>query len=474
MKLLRRFTIATILSLLIFSSLMADDLPTISIQAGVTLFPDPRGEDEVYVEFPFTVNRSQFEFVPKEDSSWYRASIFAEFILSDTFDVPIDTFGTFFYTRVNDSVEAHRKGIKLFNKLTALIPPGAYKGKLTVVDPVSKGFGSFLFNKLEIDPIEKKYLTLSNIELAYRIDMIEGEALQSQMRMVKNGRSILANPMGVFSGTDSSAYLYAELYNLEYDEAITDSFNISFVVYDDRGEIYYNFGNINLVKPGVSAVISNVLDIKDWEPGKYNLRVTAVDYADADTAESRRQFIIFPESGPLSTAISYQYKSPLDTAGPETLRQVLKYIVDQKDFTIFENLTEAGKHRFAKQFFADHDPTEGTDRNEYLENVLERYIYANNEFSSFPGANDGWRLDRGRVLMQYGNPSEIKEDISPSYSQPWQLWIYHQGRADNKKPLYFVFVDDDGYGEYKLVHSNADGEVYNQEWEFVLQGLGIE
>ncbi len=440
----------------------------LTVQAGITVFGDPQGNGRAYVEFPFSVNRSQFLFEKVENEDWYRAAIYAQMVLSDTSGNPVDTASTFFYTRVNDSAEVGRKDIKLFNKLTMMIAPGVYKGQLTVIDADSKREGAFQFNRLEIEPIQTNHLSLSNIELAYRIRMVDSS--QGQSRMVKNNREILTSPMGIFSESDSTAYIYAELYNLKYENDKPDSFNIAFKAYDERGELYYDFGSINLKKPGESAVISNVLDIKDWGPGKYDLRVTATDYGNGESDAETRRIIIFPKTGALATAASYQYRSPLDTASIQTLSNLIKYIVDANDYVIYEGLTETGKLRFVKQFFADKDPTPNTPRNEYLEDAFQRYAYANREFSTLPGANDGWRRDRGRVLMQYGVPSEIEDAVSPTFADPWQIWNYYQLQGG----VYFVFEDEDGYGDYRLVHSTATGEVYDQQWEDRIKGFGAE
>jgi len=453
--------------LMLFASGSVSAQP-LSVQAGVTLFADPQGEGRVYVEFPFTINRSQFLFEKMENEEWYRAAIYAQMILTDTLENPVDTASTFFYTRLGDSAEAGRKDIKLFNKLSMLIEPGAYKGKLTVIDAASKREGSFLFSRLEIDPIEEDHLALSNIELAYRINVVD--SAQGQGRLTKNNREILTSPMGIFSESDSSIFIYAELYNLEYREGLQDSFNISIQSYDDRGELHYDFGSINLDKPGSSAVISNVLDVKDWEPGKYDLRVTATDYGSGESDYETRRIVIYPKTGALATAASYQYNSPLDTASIETMTNVIKYIVTANDYVIFQSLTETGKIRFVKQFFADKDPTPGTPRNEYLEDVFQRYAYANKNYSTLVGANDGWRRDRGRVLMQYGVPDKIDDKTMPSSFIPWQVWYYYQLQGG----VYFVFLDEESWGDYRLVHSTASGEVYNVLWEQRMKGISPE
>jgi len=62
--------------------------------------------------------------------------------------------------------------------------------------------------------------------------------------------------------------------------------------------------------------------------------------------------------------------------------------------------------------------------------------------------------------MTYG-PWEDREDIhAPRSGKPFVIWHYYSMREG----LLFVFEDQEGYQEYRLVHSNATGEVYSAEW----------
>lgn len=462
--------IGAILIIVLAGSPLADSARPVSVQAGITVFADPSGGEVAYVEFPFVVNRHEFEFLWNPDRQRYQAAIFAELTLSDTLGAHLDSTSTIFYTQVKDTLEARQTGIKLPDKLSLMIKTGIYRASLTVIDVTSKRSGTFNYDRLEIDPIVTDRLSLSNVELAYNIRLVDDSVPQSRARLIKNGREVLSSPMGIFSERDSMVFIYAELYNLDYDPARRDSFQLNYQVYDTDGNLYRDLGYTLGAKPGSTAVISNVIDITGWAPGRYDLRLTATDRTTATTSRVGRRFVIYPEKGDVPGIVTYAYTSPLDTASLETRSNLVKFIMDPQDMTVFNSLTDTGKSLFIGRFFKDRDPTPETDRNEYLEDALNRYIYANERFGSPWGKGSGWRTDMGRVLLQYGTYDDIKEGITPSGSQPWQVWLYHKLQGG----VYFVFVDQEGYGHYELVHSTLPGEVYSQYWDDIVKGLAVD
>ena len=63
---------------------------------------------------------------------------------------------------------------------------------------------------------------------------------------------------------------------------------------------------------------------------------------------------------------------------------------------------------------------------------------------NFSNISPGWRSDRGRIYINYGAPSftEISQQNNRGYS--YLVWFYPSGKQ-------FVFVDEDGFGDFRLV-----------------------
>jgi GWxTD domain-containing protein len=442
----------------------------LSVQAGISIFADPAVGPESFVEFPFSLERSQFSFIRYDSASEdVRASIFAEIIIMDTLGNHLDSASTYFYTAAHSPMESRLGNIKVFNKLSMKLKPAVYSAILTVMDVVNKREGTFAYDRLEIPPVERDRLSLSMIELAYNIRSID-ELPAPNSRLVKSGREVIPNPMGIYGADDSALYVYAEVYNLNYNEDSPGKYAVSYKASDPQGFLKFDFGRSEREMTGSSAVISARLEIPDWEPGKYDLALIVEDLTNGMVDTTKRRFIIFPQHDLPTEFVQYSMRSPLDSASLTTKSQLIKYLATPEQMTLYSSLNDTGKSRFIEEFFRDHDPTPGTKENEYLNDALARYAYAMQNFGTLPEARDGWRSDRGRILMQYGQWDKREDVPTPVYGQRYEIWYYYGQQGG----IYFIFSDVKGYGEFKLVHSNATGEIYDNEWEYRLKNQGQE
>nr|MBN2277057.1 GWxTD domain-containing protein [candidate division Zixibacteria bacterium] len=441
----------------------------ISVQAGIVSYPDPRTNPDVYVEFPFAVHRNQFQFLPEShEGGGLYAGIYADVVLYDQNGGVADSTSTYFLTRANDSTGAANSNIILFNRLTMMVSPGNYSGRLTVMDAVSKKEGSFLYDRLEIDSVNTRDLNLSALEFAHLIRDID-TAGNSGNRLIKNGTQVIPNPMGIYSEKDSTLYIYAELYNLDYRGNPEDDFSVHYQILDGNGAIYQDYGETFKNMPGSTSVIRNVLNITGIKAGRYVLRLMARDNNSGAEDTAMARFVVFTSGGDIQEGnlVIYNVINPYDTASGETKYELVKYLLAPQQMATYKTLNEGGKGRFIDQFLADRDPDPSTSENEFIDDLFSRYIYANEHFSTLPGLSDGWKTDRGRIIMQYGRWDEREEANAPAYGKPWEIWHYYALQGG----VIFVFQDVDGYGDYELVHSTAKGEKYDSDWDEVLEDL---
>lgn len=79
----------------------------------------------------------------------------------------------------------------------------------------------------------------------------------------------------------------------------------------------------------------------------------------------------------------------------------------------------------------------------------------------------GYRTDRGRVYLQYGQPNDIREVPSDPVTMPYEIWHYYY--LDDQSNVKFVFYDPSLVGnDYELLHSNKYGEPYDTNWKMKL------
>jgi GWxTD domain-containing protein len=121
----------------------------------------------------------------------------------------------------------------------------------------------------------------------------------------------------------------------------------------------------------------------------------------------------------------------------------LRYIASQNEWRV---LSKVPKDRYAdaiESFWRAHDPTPGTIRNENREYFYQRVIKAD-ELFTIHRRMVGWKSDRGRIYIKFGEPDQIVNDSFPIGRAPSISWHYFRLNR------VFVFEDNRGFGQFRL------------------------
>ena len=123
--------------------------------------------------------------------------------------------------------------------------------------------------------------------------------------------------------------------------------------------------------------------------------------------------------------------------------QQMAYIAKKRDINhILEPPRESERLGRFKEYWEKRDPTPGTQRNERMEEYYYRVAFANQKYSSL---TDGWKTDRGQVVVLFGEPDVIEKHPYNFSVKPYEVWYYYTiGRR-------FIFVDNSGLGDYRLL-----------------------
>jgi GWxTD domain-containing protein len=122
---------------------------------------------------------------------------------------------------------------------------------------------------------------------------------------------------------------------------------------------------------------------------------------------------------------------------------LLTYIASAGWINAFSDADTEERKRMWEEFWREKDPTPGTPKNEFYEEHLRRFRYADKHFSI--SLTQGWRTDRGRIYILYGEPDEIDSYPMEVSRNPMEVWFYF---GSGKR---FVFVDETGFGDFILV-----------------------
>lgn len=313
-------------------------------------------------------------------------------------------------------------------------------------------------------------LSLSDIQLASSIEHHE-----AQNPFVKNGYKIMPNPSNLYGIGLPILYCYMEIYNLA--PATSDkgeTYTITYSVTDDSGNEIKAFPPQERTKPGTSSVAVNNLNVVTLVSGTYNLHVTVTDHETGNAVTGDRKFFVYRHEDFAQGSASFQKMdvkpgqgSPgLDASRYDSMTEdeldvefdMARYIADRDEVRTWNKLNMEGKREYIKEFWAKRDQTAGTPANEFKQDYLGRVQLANNMYRGT--FTDGYKSDRGRILLTYGKPDEIEREPGSSNNREYHIWHFYSLQGG----IYFIFADKRGMSDLELVHSTARGELYDPDW----------
>ncbi|MGA2533175.1 MAG: GWxTD domain-containing protein [Candidatus Aminicenantales bacterium] len=133
------------------------------------------------------------------------------------------------------------------------------------------------------------------------------------------------------------------------------------------------------------------------------------------------------------------------------------YIILPAERDVFLSLpSDRDREIFIDAFWKQRDPTPATPQNEYKDEIVKRFRYAN-EYYRRGTTREGWMTDMGRIYIILGAPTSTERFEGVKGIYPAQAWYYY-GEKGKGLPGSFalVFVQRRG-GEFKLYNPLADG-----------------
>ncbi len=119
------------------------------------------------------------------------------------------------------------------------------------------------------------------------------------------------------------------------------------------------------------------------------------------------------------------------------------YVISRKEIKNMKEKPPEEKRKMFMEYWKERDPTPKTEENELMNEYYRRISVATEQFST--SIKEGWRTDRGMVYILFGAPNDIDRHPFDLGSKPYQIWYYFNLNRQ------FVFVDETGFGDYRLV-----------------------
>ncbi len=426
-------------------------------------------ETQTFLEIYAAIYRSQLNYIP--DGDRYRG----EFITTINVFQKDSLIATKSWKNVNiaDSLSEILEGQRLFCINDFVLDNGTYNLSIKIQDANNPSTaGEYTFS-VSLPGFNEKELQISDIQLA---GLIQRDTTNNFM--VKNGFRIIPNPAGIYGIGMPVLYMYSEIYNFASPNSeLGATYQTQYKIYDADGKLVKTMDAKIKNKPGRTAVEVSGINVVTLVSGIYNVVLEVIDRENNHSVTTSRRFFVYREADYAEGGAAFQKaaqpSSPSKgSPGLDADRYAImqekeidqefeytRYISTKEERDTYKKLNLQGKRTFIKEFWAKRDQTPDTPDNEFKRDYLARVEYANQNFKG--GFRSGWKSDRGRILLLYGNPDEIERFPFSNQNRTYEIWHYFSQQGG----IHFYFVDKRETGEMELVHSTARGELYDPEWE---------
>lgn len=347
-----------------------------------------------------------------------------------------------------DQDSLRNRTLAVYDQHIEYLKSGTHELSVSITDVNSQSKGRVVLNFRLTDTNHDRQI--SQLQFVSHVD----QSIKNDP-FYKNGKNIYPNPSRRYGILSPNLYFYYEIYDLE--KYIGDEIILIYSIISQSDSLIKSFHPKKINVPGVSISIVHGLDISHYPSGIYSLNITANDATNNHIVQTERRFEIIQKDHLITSA----------TLSEEQLRtasNILTYFLSSRQLSFYNSLDISAKAQFLIKFWSERDPTPNSKRNEYLEEIQNRYHYANKHF--YWGKKEGWSSDRGRVLIVYGFPEETIQKHSDPETAPYEIWIYQEDRS-----YQFVFADINSTGNFILVHSTRENEIHNIQWQELVEQI---
>jgi len=411
-----------------------------------------------YVEFYYSFNQSTLK-VGAENSHTNQEALLKIFIKN------IQTNDTLVFNHwqlkhdIDTSINSNQV---LVGTLGFILPQGNYSCIVNGSDLHDQTMSKEIPEQLKVIPLLSGSLSISDIQLASK--MIQGSENTNSI-FYKNTFEVIPNPNVLFGENQPALFFYSELYNLLSPNLKSVNLKLNQAIYNSKGKLvkekskYFLRNTATRVEVG-SQILSN------FPTDTYTLVLALIDSTGNTGVSTAKKFYVYNPNiivvDTFETSSTSVLASAFGIMSEEELDDLFlksKYIASKTEIEKYEKLSnEDGKREFMFEFWKNKDVNNETNENDFYKVYLQRVQTANERYSRM--GREGWKTDRGRAYLIYGEPSEVERYPNQSEAKPYEIWHYN----DLEGGVYFIFADLTGFLDYVLVTSTKRGEIRDDNW----------
>lgn len=412
-----------------------------------------------YVEIYYSFDQNDLE-VNTSDSGDYVEGILKVSIVDSLTQKPlVDKEWKIVYSLTSADTSDNNKS--LVGVIGFAIPQGSYEFLIEGRDSKNENHKKSIKEEVKIKPFWGGKIAVSDLQFASKILQ---DSPNKNSVFYKNTFEVIPVPSSIYGEGKPVVFYYVELYNLNNVNE-HDTLKLQSIVYNSKGKIVHN--KIKKIKPGLSSRVEvGTVVVNKFPTDTYTLVEALLDSAENYGISSAKKFYVYNPSIvvedssitdkpiALGSQFSVMTEEELDNLFAEA-----SYIAIPAEKDQYENLTTLeGKRQFMYEFWKARDEGNSGQINESYQEYTRRVRVANQKYGSM--SREGWKTDRGRVYLMYGEPSEIERFPNQVDTKPYEIWHYNELEGG----VIFVFADITGFSQYTLVHSTLRGELRDDSW----------
>ena len=411
-----------------------------------------------YIEFYYSFNQASLTLYETDSSRNVQGTLTISIKDSLTGEVLLDKT----WSVLNPVADSMNSEKSLIGVLSFILEEGLYNCTINGSDAVNPSKSKTITEQIIVKPFLDGQIGLSDVQIASNIIQ---DSQNKESIFYKNTFEVTPNPTAVFGEGQPCLFYYTELYNLP-PVSTEEGLRLDQLLFNSRGQLILSkrkdLNRSVKSRVEVGRVMANKLPTDT-----YTLTLNLVDsITNAGVSSSKRFFVYNPSivyvdtfqqqiSPVLSTQFGAMSEEELDD-----LYSKSRYIASNQEQDRYDALTTVeGKREFLYNFWKARDENPSDDYNQSYNSYLKRIEDCNLRFKAM--SKEGWKTDRGRVYLTYGEPSEIERYPNQIETRPYEIWSYHNLEGG----VFFIFADLFGFSDYQLVHSSKRGELRDESWQ---------
>ena len=351
----------------------------------------------------------------------------------------------------------------LVGTLGFIVPKGSFTCEITGSDMHNPDKFRLIKENIKVVPYMHHSMSISDIQLASK--MIQGSENTSSI-FYKNTYEVIPIPNVVFGISQPALFFYLEVYNLQSDSIKSEQVKMSQMIYNSKGKLvkekskYLSRTSNTRVEVG-SHILSN------YPTDSYTLVIALIDSVGNTGVSSAKKFFVYNPDVQVTDTFEVSTTAVLSSSFGSMSEEELDDLFDKSEYLAtkteidkYEKLSNLeGKREYMFDFWKAKDENANLNKNEFYRNYMQRVQICNERYTSM--GKQGWKTDRGRVFLLYGEPTEIERYPNQLETRPYEIWQY----TEIEGGVYFVFADLTGFSDYTILHSTKRGELRDDNWQ---------